>query len=283
MVKARPDVKPLLGKHPFISMSVDDLFVLARFLPTTGELLHYLEVRQRAAGFPTVMIFDELDHLGAYIRRNRFDMDIERHLKKVDHIYMNSLCDVVDQHFEREDWQNSRVPRQPFPKELAAVLAALDAHRPPGWLMMDSLIRDQGSDTRDAVAETLAKLRRTLRKHSARHFLLPGEVPIDIWICRNGTEPTRPAVKRSGQIGCLIGGKLQSAVLVLSFLPTGAIANIACHYVGAPAVLQLDYPELLAEAERRRTMIRPAAGRNGRQGGVRPGRRDKRGSRKKGR
>ena len=36
MSKELAEIQPLLGKHPFISMSVDDLFVLNHFLPTTG-------------------------------------------------------------------------------------------------------------------------------------------------------------------------------------------------------------------------------------------------------
>jgi len=65
MCKDFPEIQPLLGKHPFVSMSVDDLFVLDRFLPTTGALLHYLEVRQQVAGIRRAMLFDEIDHLGA--------------------------------------------------------------------------------------------------------------------------------------------------------------------------------------------------------------------------
>ena len=38
MSKRLPEMAPILGKHPFVSMSVDDLFVLTRLLPTTGEL-----------------------------------------------------------------------------------------------------------------------------------------------------------------------------------------------------------------------------------------------------
>ncbi len=38
MAKELPGIVPILGAHPFISMSVDDLFVLNRFLPTTGQL-----------------------------------------------------------------------------------------------------------------------------------------------------------------------------------------------------------------------------------------------------
>src|SRR6202042_721005 len=80
--KELPEVRPILGRHPFISMSVDDLFVLTRFLPTAGELMHYLEVRQQVAGIPNAMMFDEIDHLGAYISQNRFDMTMREQLIK---------------------------------------------------------------------------------------------------------------------------------------------------------------------------------------------------------
>lgn len=264
-------------------MSVDDLFVLNRFLSTTGELLHYLEVRQRAAGFPAALIFDEIDHLGAYISRNRFDMDIEKHLKKADFMWVDSFCDVVDQHFEGENWETSPAPRPLFPDELATMLATLDERRPAGWLMMDSLIRDLSSGARNAMAETLAKLWPTLQKHPARRFLMGDEQPIEIWMCRDGMEPTNPEMQRSAQISCLAVNKPQLAVLVLSFLPTGGIANVVCHRVGAPTVLQIDYPELVGEAEHRCTTIRLADGRNHLQSGSRQGRRDKRDSRQRGR
>jgi hypothetical protein len=80
MCKELPDLEPLLYRYPFVSMSIDDLFVLNRFLPTAGELCHYLEVRQQIAGIRRVNLFDELDHLGAYIAKNRFDMTIREQL-----------------------------------------------------------------------------------------------------------------------------------------------------------------------------------------------------------
>src|SRR5262249_26334040 len=80
------EVDPILGRHPFISLSVDDLFVLNRFLPSAGELCHYFEVRQQVAGVRKAMLFDELDHLGAYIAKNRFDHILKDQLKKADQV-----------------------------------------------------------------------------------------------------------------------------------------------------------------------------------------------------
>ena len=74
--KELPQVEPLLGKHGFVSMSIDDLFVLKRILPTPGVFAHYMEVRQAVAGMRRAHLFDEFDHLGAYITKNRFDQDI---------------------------------------------------------------------------------------------------------------------------------------------------------------------------------------------------------------
>jgi hypothetical protein len=84
MCKNLPEVTPILGAHPFISMSVDNLLILKRFLPTTGELFHYLEVRQAVAGMPKAMMFDEIDHLGTYVARNRFDQDMREQLEEAD-------------------------------------------------------------------------------------------------------------------------------------------------------------------------------------------------------
>src|SRR3546814_10997229 len=88
-------------------MSVDDLFVLNRFLPTAGHFLHYLKVRQAVAGIPSAMLFDEVDHLGAYISRNRIDMDIRDAMAEADLMTLDAFCEVVDRYFEGpEDRKN---------------------------------------------------------------------------------------------------------------------------------------------------------------------------------
>ncbi|MED5681992.1 hypothetical protein VZ111_22975, partial [Enterobacter hormaechei] len=35
--KELPQVEPLLGRHAFVSLAIDELFVLKRLLPTPGE------------------------------------------------------------------------------------------------------------------------------------------------------------------------------------------------------------------------------------------------------
>lgn len=187
--KELPSIEPLLGRHAFVSLSIDDLFVLKRFLPTPGEFAHYMEVRQAVAGIRKAHLFDEFDHLGAYLKKNRFDQDITDQLKvgKVSMLIWNGMSDIVDKSFEGEDWKNRPFPTQYYPEEVLKLLEALDATRAPGWLAAESNIRDLGEEGRSNLAKQLSALRQTLSQHPARYFLLSGDSkPLFVWLQKYG-------------------------------------------------------------------------------------------------
>jgi hypothetical protein len=183
--KELPQVEPLLGRHAFISLSIDDLFVLKRFLPTPGEFAHYMEVRQAVAGIRRAHLFDELDHLGAYITKNRFDQDIVDQTKdgKADMLVWGGMSDVVDRSFEGEDWDTTPFPSQDFPDEVLKLLRALDMTRATGWLSAESHIRNFGEKGRQNLANMLSELRKTLNRHPSRYFIIAGESePLFVWL-----------------------------------------------------------------------------------------------------
>jgi len=183
--KELPQIEPLLGKHAFVSLSIDDLFVLKRFLPTSGSFAHYMEVRQAVAGIRRAHLFDEIDHLGAYLKRNRFDQDIADQLKggQVNMVMWDGMSESVDRSFEVEDWESGPFPTQDFPAEVLKLLEALDATRVRGWLSAESHIRDLGEDGRNNLAKMLSDLRQTLNQHPARYFLLSGDgKPLFVWL-----------------------------------------------------------------------------------------------------
>lgn len=178
-------IEPLLGKHAFISQSIDDLFVLKRFLSTPGEFAHYMEVRQAVAGIRGAHLFDEFDHLGAYLTKNRVDQDITEYMNmgKADLLVFDGMCEVVNRSFEGEGWESNSFPKQEFPDEVAKLLAALDSTRESGWLSAESHIRDLGEDGRNDLGKTLSSFCQTLNKHPARYFILGGdERPIFVWV-----------------------------------------------------------------------------------------------------
>ena len=183
--KELPQVEPLLGKHSFVSMSIDDLFVLKRILPTPGVFAHYMEVRQAVAGMKRAYLFDEFDHLGAYITRNRFDQDIADQLKdgEANLVVWNGMSDVVDRSFEGENWETNPMPTQEFPDEVLKLLGALNTTRAPGWLSAESLIRNYGEQARKDFAKVLSDLGETIEQYPARYFAFTGEgQPLFVWM-----------------------------------------------------------------------------------------------------
>lgn len=175
--KELPQVEPLLGKHGFVSMSIDDLFVLKRILPTPGVFAHYMEVRQAVAGMRRAHLFDEFDHLGAYITKNRFDQDIADQFKdgEANFLVWNGMSDVVDRSFEGENWETNLLPIQEFPDEVLKLLGALNTTRAPGWLSAESHIRNYGEQARKDLAKLLSDLCETMEQHPARYFAFAGE------------------------------------------------------------------------------------------------------------
>ena len=189
--KELPQIEPLLGRHAFVSLSIDDLFVLKRLLPTPGEFAHYMEVRQAVAGMRQAHLFDEFDHLGAYLKKNRFDQDIAAQLmgSKANMLIWDGMSDIVDRTFEGEDWEIRPFPTQDFPKEVLKLLEALDATRAHGWLSVESHIRDLGEEGRKNLATMLSDLRQTLNQHPARYFVLAGDgKPLFVWLQQHGQQ-----------------------------------------------------------------------------------------------
>jgi hypothetical protein len=186
--KELPQIEPILGKHAFISMSIDDLFVLKRFLPSPGMFVHYMEVRQSVAGIRKAHLFDEFDHLGAYLTKNRFDHEIADQMKdgKTNMLIWDGMSDIVDKSFEGEDWEGKPFPTQEFPELVQKLLEAIDATRTRGWLSAESHIRNLGEEGRTNLAKVLSELLPTLKQHPSRYFTLAGEdEPLFVWLQRH--------------------------------------------------------------------------------------------------
>ncbi|MDX2101797.1 MAG: hypothetical protein SF002_04575 [Alphaproteobacteria bacterium] len=257
LAKELPGVEPILDRHPFVSMSVDDLFVLSRFLPTTGELLHYFSVRQQVASIRGAMLFDEIDHLGAYIRDNRFDLRIRDQLKTAHQVFWSEFSDIVDRHFEGEDWESKPVPTQTYPAKVAEILRVLDERRPDGWLRIDRHLRDYGIPSREDVARFVEQLEPTLQEHPRRRFDLGGDDLLQVWLCRAGAEPAPDELRLKAQASCLVLRASEAFVLVLTYRRPGVIASARCETMPVPNMLQSDWTEVNTEAERQRKRVRP--------------------------
>ncbi|WP_353119004.1 SEC-C domain-containing protein [Nitratidesulfovibrio sp.] len=252
MCKEFQDIAPILGKHPFLSLSIDELLVLTRFLPTMGGLAHYLEVRQAVAGMKGVFLFDEFDHLGAYIERNRFDWVLAKQLAEGNFSMLtwDGMSGVVDRHFEGVDWEDRQVPMQDFPPELRGLLDALDRTRAPGWLSAESHIRNFRDEVRNNLAGVLAKLRASLAVHPSRNFSLMGETPLFVWLQRANTPHDPLVVKDKASASALAAEAGNMTALFVVAEPNGRYVAAKQFDVDIPTKRTALNTHLFEEADR---------------------------------
>lgn len=64
-------------KSDAISISVDDLIVYSEYFESPLVFMHYLMQRKAATTVPTLALYDELDHLGMYIKDNCYTYKME--------------------------------------------------------------------------------------------------------------------------------------------------------------------------------------------------------------
>lgn len=262
MCKELPEITPILGKYPFISMSIDDLFVLKRFLPSTGMLFHYLDVRQHVAGIRDAMMFDEQDHLGAYVSRNRFDHDMVEQLKKADRVTWDGFSDKISNYFSGTDWQSTPVPQQNFPAELLTILSGLDVFRPKGWLEFDAHLRDLSGDSRENLASLVRELLPSLKRYPERSFLFDGHTPLQVFIHSSDHTVSVAEVTHRGEVACLISQRPEVLVLIIGYADEG-ISSIRLDKVRSPPIIRADYAALVSEADAKRKSYRKLGGAKG--------------------
>ena len=256
-------ITPLLGKHAFMSISVDDLLMLRRFLPSTGELFHYLEIRQRAGNIPDTTLINETEYLGAYISRNRFDTSLLEQRENASLVVWNYFADAIDEYFEGENAGRGTVPRQSYPKELKTVLKVLDRKRPKGWLEMDAAIRNLGSEGRYSLSKSLSSLKVTLGRHRYRRILFCNGTPFQIWLCTSGRRPPEREVRRQAEVACLLAKAKTTRVLRLAYNRRGKLTDAACMSYPAPCKSRSDYAELEEEAVAQRARAVSSEGLDG--------------------
>ncbi|MEQ9915312.1 SEC-C domain-containing protein [Pectobacterium aroidearum] len=250
--KELPQIEPLLGKHSFVSMSIDDLFVLKRFLPTPGVFAHYMEVRQAVASIRHALLFDEFDHLGAYITKNRFDLDILEQLKngKVDILLWNGMSDIVDKSFEGEDWETKPMTTQDFPNDVLKLLGALESTRTPGWLSVDSHIRDYGEQARNDLARMLSDFGRTLGQHPARYFAIAGDgKPLFVWMQRAEHELEWKKINDKARAIALCTKSSNVACILVEVSVTGAYSKAHIFEVDVPVGRTDENAHIFEDAE----------------------------------
>lgn len=255
--KELPQIEPLLGRFAFFSLSIDELFVLKRLLPTPGEFCHYMEVRQAVAALRGAHLFDEFDHLGAYLKKNRFDMDMREQLKGHNHtkVIWDGMSHEIDRSFEGENWEAGPFPSQKFPEELSKVLQALDFSRVPGWIFAERCIRNLGEEGRNNLDRMLTKLRRSLNQHPARYFVYGNSPPLFIWLQKSGEKIDWLKIHDKASAAALLNPNTNLVGIIIEATAGGRYDSARTFDVTVPSSRNQNNAHIYHDAERMRMRV----------------------------
>ncbi|KWF06399.1 hypothetical protein WT55_21150 [Burkholderia pseudomultivorans] len=252
MCKELPDIEPILGQHPFVSLSIDDLFVLVKILPSSGVFFHYLTVRQQAAGIRKAMVYDELDHLGFYINKNRFDVELRELKHQGDEVLTTGQSSVIDRYFADNEWASRPRPNQDAPESFWSLCDALEAARKPGWLAAQSCLLDLDGDWRSLIASRVEEYSASLADHPERWIMFKaGGEPIALWLRREDAELDEGRLVNEAEAFALMQGAA-ARVIVLTYNAQQAIVDAYLRKIAVPAVGTPEYIEAEARAAQQR-------------------------------
>ncbi len=119
-------------------------------------------------------------------------------------VFWNGMSEIIDKSFEGEDWESKPLPKQHIPAEVLKLLEALDATRAPGWLSVESHIRDLGEEGRNKFARILRGIRQCMKQRPALYFLFGEErQPLFVWLQRHDKEIDWEMVNRKASASAL--------------------------------------------------------------------------------
>lgn len=223
--KQLPGVDPVLGRYPFIAMAIDDLFILTRFLPTAGELMHYLTVRQRLAASKELILNDEADHLGLYVSHKRYDIAADFFISRgAERIVHEKASAPIDAHFNQPDWNDAAPPRQRFTKRFEQILCALDGSRTRGFLRTDAMIRDLGDAARARLETDMEAALPRLSVVPYHHILFEGAYPCLLCLQREDYVDVLGEHLRAAQEAARVSASARCPVLIV-LVDQGMIRN----------------------------------------------------------
>lgn len=142
-----------------IAISIDDLEVYTEYFKSPLYFLHYLRHRKKATGVKSLMLNDELDHLGMYIVHNAYEIYVNE-FGECDTFVANGYREDLDAYFaglHLVELQCER-PEQEIPQKLREIIELVEERDLPDKVSFSSFLLDLHPDTKMQLDESLSYL-----------------------------------------------------------------------------------------------------------------------------
>ena len=171
-----------------IAISVDDLEVYTEYFDSPLYFLHYLKQRKAATRSKTLLLSDELDHLGMYIVHNNYEMYADEfddcnsfaaygYREDLDAYFASLHCKEVE----------SDKPVQEIPNEIKKIISIVEEKKLYGRVSFVNFLLYYAPETRNQLVETIQYILKR-QKEIGRMFpaFSNGDVMHGCFVKQNG-------------------------------------------------------------------------------------------------
>lgn len=139
-----------------IAISIDDLRVYSDYFDTPLYFLHYLKQRKLATQINNLNLYDELDHLGLYIKHNMYSITMKAYEDK-SFVQFNGYREDIDNYFMSlfTDKISFPKPVQKIPQRIEEIIEFLNKNKIKDRIFLSNFLLDFASDAKDEMANTI--------------------------------------------------------------------------------------------------------------------------------
>ena len=140
--------------------------------------MHFLEQRVRATKVKTLLLNDELDHLGLYIEHNMYSLSLQNEAEDADAIFVSGYREQLDNYFG--SYEKGERPEQGIEKEFKRILEIVQDGVFDRPIEFSNYLLNFSQDARTEFVE---KLLYVLRRQRITRETIPTTVFGDIRYC----------------------------------------------------------------------------------------------------
>jgi hypothetical protein len=147
------------AKEDIVSLSLDDLWVYRDYFDSPAEFIHFIKQRILSTKSQEVYTFDELDHLGLYIKHNIYTRQAED-IGRGNTVHFNGYREELDRYYAGKLLGKKIVkPKQNIPKSIRhIILECIENAEIEKPLQFTNFLLDLSSESRQTFEDSICKL-----------------------------------------------------------------------------------------------------------------------------
>ena len=243
------------GEQSTWLLSLDDLHVYADVFDNPLIFLHYVEHRIMASRADRLMLDDELDHLGMYLKHNDYSSYVTEQLARNDldmALWVGYRAPI--EHVFRERAQDQTAPltlRQDMPRRVSDVLDSLTLSRVRGRAGVASYLLNRSDADRIRIGESIdEELAHHLSSKRPRPMATYGLYPLVLfcWSPHTGRRDPRVVGLLHTQVLLAMHKEEARLLLELTYSEAGELRGADWRWVNFADIPEASLPDLEARA-----------------------------------